>query len=179
MVSTEVKLWFLIPWNISDQIHRILCPKLLYFLRKCTIFKTKAQRCSCTIPSQLILYSELYTSKLTTFFKWLLVIQMSRTVIICAHLLQFGTKLGLTQYLAHFIILKNVLMLVHFEFVCLFFKWWGPFFCNKFTLKMQGSVVYSSCVILDGISNTHEITVDMRDICTGTIYFPSSHMDTV
>ena len=27
---------FWVPWNISDQIHRILCPKLLYFLRKCT-----------------------------------------------------------------------------------------------------------------------------------------------
>ena len=25
-----------VSWNISDQIHRIRCPKLLYFLRKCT-----------------------------------------------------------------------------------------------------------------------------------------------
>ena len=36
MVSTEVNCDFWVPWNISDQIHRILCPKLLYFLRKCT-----------------------------------------------------------------------------------------------------------------------------------------------
>ena len=27
---------FCLPLNISDQIHRILCPKLLYVLRKCT-----------------------------------------------------------------------------------------------------------------------------------------------
>ena len=27
---------FWVPWNISDQIHRILCPNLLYFVRKCT-----------------------------------------------------------------------------------------------------------------------------------------------
>ena len=27
---------FGVPWNISDQISRICCPKLLYFLRKCT-----------------------------------------------------------------------------------------------------------------------------------------------
>ena len=29
---------FWVPWNISDQIHRILCPNLVYFLRKCTKF---------------------------------------------------------------------------------------------------------------------------------------------
>ena len=27
---------FWVSWNISDQLHRIHCPKLLYFFRKCT-----------------------------------------------------------------------------------------------------------------------------------------------
>ena len=41
---------FWVPWNISDQIHRILCPKLLllffFFEKMHKIFKNKAQGCS-------------------------------------------------------------------------------------------------------------------------------------
>ena len=34
MVYTEVNCNFWVPWNISNQIHRIFCPKLLYFFEK-------------------------------------------------------------------------------------------------------------------------------------------------
>ena len=55
MVCTEVKLWFLSLWNISDQIHRLLCPKLLYFLRKCAVLKNKVQGCCTPLSTQLLL----------------------------------------------------------------------------------------------------------------------------
>ena len=39
---------FWVPWNISDQIHGILCPKLFLFFEKMRkVFKNKAQGC-CT-----------------------------------------------------------------------------------------------------------------------------------
>ena len=55
MVSTEIKSDFWVPWNISDQIHRILCPKLLYFLEKMhKVFKNKAQGCCTPLISEQI-----------------------------------------------------------------------------------------------------------------------------
>ena len=41
---------FWVPWNISDQIHRILCPNLVYFLRKCT--KSSKIRPRGAVPPQ-------------------------------------------------------------------------------------------------------------------------------
>ena len=51
MVCTEIKLWFLAPSNISEQIHWILCPKLLYFLRKYT--KSSKIRSRCAEPLKM------------------------------------------------------------------------------------------------------------------------------
>ena len=44
MVSTEDNTKFWVPWNISNQVHGILCPKLLYFFEKIhKLFKNKVR----------------------------------------------------------------------------------------------------------------------------------------
>ena len=55
MVSAEMekKCNFWVPWNISNEIHQILCPKLLEKIY--TIFKNRVQGCSTLYDTSNIL----------------------------------------------------------------------------------------------------------------------------
>ena len=63
----KLNCYFGVPLNISDQIHMISCPKLLYFLEKLQkVFKNKTQGC-CTPLSKFYLQTATRIAMLLIF----------------------------------------------------------------------------------------------------------------
>ena len=65
---------FWVPWNISDQIHRIFYPKLLYFFEKMhKVFKIKAQGCSTPLSGFMCIIereTQNFIIKFSEIFIW-------------------------------------------------------------------------------------------------------------
>ena len=65
LLKWNCDLW--VPWNISDQIHRILCPNLVYFLRKCTKFSKIRPRGA--VPPKKPSMNDYYLSMILVLFE--------------------------------------------------------------------------------------------------------------